>query len=1038
MSDVRDAILEASACEAEGNLDGMFEAIRKGLLEDDCNYELYYMLGYYYLQKNINQAYLCFVNALFYCDDEEDRNVITADIEKLVNSGQVRVKNTAIILVSYNTCYCMQKNMESIRRTLPPGTYTIVVIDNGSTDGVKEWLRLQEDITLIANEENLGFAKACNQGVLSLQEPGWGDNDVFLLNNDTRLAPNSLFWLKMGLYEKEDIGAVGSMSNYAGNRQQVDVWFPLPGDYLEYGKKVNVPERNPYEERVRLSGFAMLIRGGLWQKVGGMDEAFTPGYFEDDDLSMKILQAGYRLLLCRNSFLYHAGSQSFAKRDDVDEILIRHHQLFIRKYGFDILEYAYPNIDIVSRIPFARETEFNILQIGCGLGADMKCMGEMYPNAHIIGVESDSHLYETAQKTNVVLPSISALCKLFPGPAFHVVMIAEKERGRMSEEDIERLQNICCRDCIVLPKAAAKAEPDFAKMKLVVWDMDQTFWSGILSEGNIEVIPENLELIKMLTDCGVVNSISSKNNQEDVMKVLGKQGVDSYFVFADINWENKGQQIQNKLEQMHLRAENVLFIDDDERNLQEASYYNPGIMVCTPEVIPFLRVYAQNTPKTDVEHKRLAHYKVLEEKRSAERTFSSREQFLQYSDIVVEVCEDCMPELNRIMELIARTNQLNYTKCRDSREEVIALLTNAKVKKGYVRAHDRFGDYGIVGFYCYDVDCTIRHFLFSCRIVGMGIVEWVYQYLGAPEIRVAEPVAQKLDKEAASPWINQGKQLSSNKKSSIDRQENKIKVLLKGPCDMSAIENYLIGGNITTEFNFVNDRGFITTGQNHSMHIWQGAVYSKQQIQNILNDVPFVTSEDFKTSLFSDEYHVICYSLLPDCHAGLYRNKQTGAFISFGSRNFDLTDLRNMQGYMDGSIVNHAYPFTKEIIRKFAQHWEFVGTTDGMDLLRNLDYMYENVPGNPLFILMLGSEIEYEGENPEFANHAEKHREINELVRCFAEERERIRIVDVTKFIHSQDDYEDCINHYSRKVYYNLATEVVKFINEKAADSARI
>ena len=237
MSDAKNAILEASACEAEGNWKGMLDAIRKGLLEEFDNYELYYMLGYYYLQKNINQAYLCFVNALFYCDKEEDRKTIAADMEELLNSGQVSVKNTTILIVSYNTCYCMQKNIESIRRTLPLGTYSIMVVDNGSTDGVKEWLSLQKDITLVANEENVGFAKACNQGVFMMAEKEQGDNDVFLLNNDTRLAPNSLFWLKMGLYEKEGIGAVGSLSNYAGNEQQVDIAFPLPGDYLEYGKK---------------------------------------------------------------------------------------------------------------------------------------------------------------------------------------------------------------------------------------------------------------------------------------------------------------------------------------------------------------------------------------------------------------------------------------------------------------------------------------------------------------------------------------------------------------------------------------------------------------------------------------------------------------------------------------------------------------------------------------------------------------------------------------------------------------------------------
>ena len=64
-----------------------------------------------------------------------------------------------------------------------------------------------------------------------------------------------------------------------------------------------------------------------------MDERFTPGYFEDDDLSMQILQKGYRLVLCRNSFIYHAGSQSFKDREDVEQILQEHHGLFIKNTG---------------------------------------------------------------------------------------------------------------------------------------------------------------------------------------------------------------------------------------------------------------------------------------------------------------------------------------------------------------------------------------------------------------------------------------------------------------------------------------------------------------------------------------------------------------------------------------------------------------------------------------------------------------------------------------------------------------------------------
>lgn len=1031
------AILEAGIYEGLGDRQKVFTAIRDGLIFSHDNYELYYMLAYYYLAENLNQAYLCMQNALYYCDNEADAATIAADMQELEHTGQLTVVPTAIVIVSYNSCYLMQKNIESIRNTVPRGTYRMIVVDNASTDGVRQWLAEQEDVLLVCNEENRGFPGACNQGADVRAEFDGQEYDVFLLNNDTRLADNALFWLKMGLYESETVGATGSVSNYAGNEQQIDIEFTMPAEYLEFGGAINVPERESYEERVRLSGFAMLIKGKVWNLVGGMDENFSPGYFEDDDLSMRILREGYRLFVCKNSFIYHAGSQSFAGRNDINELLLSHHSLFVQKYGFDILQYAYPNMDTIMQIPFSREQEFNLLQVGSGLGADLKCIRRMFPNANVIGVEPGEALYFLSKETDVVFPDMKSLTEVFAKPVFQVLLIEEQMRKRLGEAERKDLLKLCCDTCIVLPKKVEKAEKStipFEQVKLVIWDMDQTFWRGIISEGQIALPEENIWLIQALTDCGVINSISSKNDANQVMAVLQERGIAEYFVFADINWQNKGEQISKKLMDMHLRPENVLFVDDDIRNLEEALYYNPGLMTAKPDVIPELMTYVKKQNKTDIGHKRLAQYKLLEQKRKIESTFSSKEQFLQYSNIVMEICEDCLPEIDRIAELVARTNQLNFTKNRDSKEELQLLLQNDNVKKGYIRVRDIYGDYGITGFYAYEQDnVEMRHFLFSCRVMGMGIAERLYHFLGTPKIRVTEPVVIKLEEAADAPWVNcvwvhptQDLENPTQKQGS-----NAIKVLMKGPCDMSVIGSYLSGGELTTEFNFVNAKGFITTGQNHSMHIWQSAVLENTRLEKIIAEVPFITMDDFTSSIFEKEYHVICYSLLPDCHAGLYRNKQSGEYISFGSRNFDLTNPQNWQGYVDGSIVNHAFPFSRDILEKFSKNWEFVGSTSGEDLIRNLEYMYSHCLGEPMFILLLGSEMEYEGENAEFANHAQIHKKMNDLVKRFAADKERVRLIEMTRFIHTQEDYEDCINHFSRNVYYDLATAVCSCINEK-------
>ena len=148
------------------------------------------------------------------------------------------------------------------------------------------------------------------------------------------------------MYSSGEIGAVGAISNYAGNKQQIGVSFNTAEEYVQFGNQNNVVAKESditrfYEERVRLCGFAMLIKRDVWNKAGGMDEDFSPGYFEDDDLSMKILRQGKRLLVCTNSFIYHAGSVGFSKNSKKDQIIAEHYQTFYNKHRFPILDYAY-------------------------------------------------------------------------------------------------------------------------------------------------------------------------------------------------------------------------------------------------------------------------------------------------------------------------------------------------------------------------------------------------------------------------------------------------------------------------------------------------------------------------------------------------------------------------------------------------------------------------------------------------------------------------------------------------------------------------
>lgn len=378
------AIFDASLCLSKGDYEEMWIAIKRGLECNPSNYELYVMLGEYYLNSNPNQAYLCFENALFYCNNDADRVQIQELITNLKCQNTITVNNVSFIILSYNTLDFTKTCIESIRENTLASCREIVIVDNASTDGSVEWLRAQNDIVLRENTENSGFPKGCNQGV----EVACKENDVFLLNSDTYLPPNALFWLRMGLYENDKVGSTGCVTNYAGNMQALSFSNPCDEAFLAFAKQNNVPQKYPYEEKLFLIGFALLIKRSVYDKVGDLDERFSPGNYEDNDYGLRILQAGYKNILCKNSFIIHYGSKSFGKAPVAyNNLLETNAAKFKEKWEINPNYYFSPRPDLVNLIQEKEDSTINVLEIGCGCGATSAFIKGKYPNATTYGVE---------------------------------------------------------------------------------------------------------------------------------------------------------------------------------------------------------------------------------------------------------------------------------------------------------------------------------------------------------------------------------------------------------------------------------------------------------------------------------------------------------------------------------------------------------------------------------------------------------------------------------------------------------------------------
>ena len=214
---------------------------------------------------------------------------------------------TSIVILSYNTLQLLQLCIESIREHTEAGTYEIIVVENASKDGSAAWLKEQSDLRCIYNEKNLGFPKGCNQGLAIAT-----GTELLLLNSDTVVTQNWLKNLRCALYSSPQAGAAGCVTNYCSNDQQIEVPY---GDLEEMQlfaaeyNKASDPVR--WEKKATLVGFCYLFKREVLEKIGWLDEQFSPGNFEDDDYSLRILQAGYDLLLCRDTFIHHFGSASF-------------------------------------------------------------------------------------------------------------------------------------------------------------------------------------------------------------------------------------------------------------------------------------------------------------------------------------------------------------------------------------------------------------------------------------------------------------------------------------------------------------------------------------------------------------------------------------------------------------------------------------------------------------------------------------------------------------------------------------------------------
>lgn len=186
----------------------------------------------------------------------------------------------------------------------------VVIVDNGSTDDSAARFRAElPDADLLVNAENLGFAGGCNVGIQ--HAAAHGAELIFLLNNDTTIAPGLLTELVAVAAQDARIGMVGPSIYYMAAPDAV--WFRgrnFRGSLYAWQRDLALAEPLPRVADVDIiSGCGMLIKRAVWEEIGWFDPRFFM-YWEDVDLCLRARRAGWRVVCAPRARMWHAVSVS--------------------------------------------------------------------------------------------------------------------------------------------------------------------------------------------------------------------------------------------------------------------------------------------------------------------------------------------------------------------------------------------------------------------------------------------------------------------------------------------------------------------------------------------------------------------------------------------------------------------------------------------------------------------------------------------------------------------------------------------------------
>ena len=239
-----------------------------------------------------------------------DVNKIVEEFNSIWRNDFNIEEKVSIITLTYNQLDYTKAFIDSVFQftSIP---FELIIVDNASNDDTVKFLKDLEKsdkrIKVIFNKENLGFPKGVNQA-LRIAE----GNYYLIANNDIIVTDGWLERLIQVAENNKQIGLVGPISNnVSGVQIDKETKYNSIEEMHKYAASIKQKNKNQIFEFPRVAFLCTLIKKEVIEKIGGLDERFSPGNFEDDDFCLRAQLAGYKTIVAKDVFIHHFGSKSF-------------------------------------------------------------------------------------------------------------------------------------------------------------------------------------------------------------------------------------------------------------------------------------------------------------------------------------------------------------------------------------------------------------------------------------------------------------------------------------------------------------------------------------------------------------------------------------------------------------------------------------------------------------------------------------------------------------------------------------------------------